>query len=561
MTPIKTVDEERSQSLARVGLCWISLLAFTTVSHLGDLYGTEVFQEGMATILAYLVFSHLWIVQVRRYPYRWPRRRYVSMAADLGIMTIFLHLGGKYVAAFYPLFLWIIIGNGIRYGSHFLTWAQFLGAIGFGSVLLMGTYWHENLEVGIGLFLGVLVLPAFYQTLLRRLKKMQDLEVALTKSRLADKAKDQFLATMSHEIRTPMNGVLGMAQVLESTDLDKEQREHLGIITRSVESLLNIINDILDYSKIVSHGMTLESVPFDLRVLLEDVRSLLRSTAEAKGLKLVFEYPVDAPNTFRGDPTRIRQIVFNLVGNAIKFTESGSVRLTCDIRSGDGDADMTLVIADTGIGIPAKRLSAVFDQFEQADNSTTRQYGGTGLGLAISRRLARMMKGDIKVESAIDRGSTFTLDLALPPCDATAVKSVDHALENLPNFCLRALVAEDNPFNQVVARSLLQRVGIEVEIAENGVRALEMLDVGDYDLVFMDVRMPVMNGYEATIRIRARDDATASIPILAVTADATRSDVRKCLEAGMDLHLSKPLRLTDVAAAVVSLGLESRELV
>ncbi|RKZ19079.1 hybrid sensor histidine kinase/response regulator [bacterium] len=560
MTHHRTVDEERSQSLARVAMCWMSLLAFAAVSHLRHLYGTELFFNGMTTILSYLVFSHLWFEHVRRNPYRWPRRRYVSMVADLGIMTIFLHLGGNYVAAFYPIFLWIIIGNGIRFGAHFLTWAQILGAAGFGSVLVFGAYWHENREVGFGLFLGVLVLPAFYQTLLRRLHKLQELEVALAKSRLADKAKDQFLATMSHEIRTPMNGVLGMAQALETTDLDGEQREHLGIITRSVESLLHIINDILDYSKITSHGLTLEAVPFNLRILLEDVHSLLQSTAEAKGLELVFEYPAEAEGSFRGDPTRIRQIVFNLVGNAIKFTETGSVRMACSVRPAKGNADLTMVITDTGIGIPKDRLSAVFDQFEQADNSTTRQYGGTGLGLAISRRLARMMKGDIKVDSEPGKGSVFTVTLGLPLCETMeVVEPTEPATGELPSFGLRALVAEDNIFNQVVAHNLLQRVGIEIEIAENGTRALEMLDTGYYDLVFMDVRMPEMNGIEATTRIRARTDALARIPILAVTADATRNDARKCLEAGMDLHLSKPLRLADVISAVTTLGLASRQ--
>ena len=559
MSMVRTVDEERSQSLARVAMCWVSLLVFTAVSYHRAMYGTDIFARGMATILAYMVFAHLWFEFVRRFPYRWPRRRYVSMVADLGIMTIFLHLGGKNVAAFYPIFLWIIIGNGIRFGAHFLTWAQVLGAIGFGSVVLSGSYWPQHREVGFGLLLGVLVLPAFYQVVLRRLKKMQELEVALAKSRLADKAKDQFLATMSHEIRTPMNGVLGMAEALEDTELSGQQREHLQIITRSVESLLHIINDILDYSKITSHSLTLESVPFDLHRLLEDVQSLLRSTAEARNLELVFDFPADAHRHYRGDPTRIRQIAFNLVGNAIKFTESGQVRIGCVVHPGDTARNITMSISDTGIGIPVERLAAVFDQFEQADNSTTRQYGGTGLGLAISRQLARMMDGDISVKSTVDRGSTFTVDLTLPPCVAPAPVVDDDPLpEELPSFGLHALVAEDNRFNQVVVRNLLRRIDIDVDVAENGHEALAMLERGDYDLVFMDVRMPEMNGYEATARIRGRDDHLADIPILAVTADATRSDRRKCLDAGMNHHLSKPLRLAEVVKAVRSLGLSPR---
>ncbi|MFN2369827.1 MAG: ATP-binding protein, partial [Candidatus Krumholzibacteriia bacterium] len=418
MPEIRTVDEEKSQSRARLAICWLSLLAYPVVGYNRDLYGTDIFARGMTTIVAYMLFSVAWYEFVRRNPYRWPRRRYVSLVADLGIMTVFLHLGGKYVAAFYPIFLWIIIGNGIRFGPHFLTWAQVIGTVGFGSVMLGNGYWQDHREVGFGMLLGVVVLPTFYQTLLRRLRKMQELEVALARSRLADKAKDQFLATMSHEIRTPMNGVLGMAQALEDTELDPDQREHLAIITRSVESLLHIINDILDYSKITSSNLSLEQVPFDLRQVLEDVQSLLQSTAAAKGLALEFAYPDDAPRHFRGDPTRIRQIAFNLVGNAIKFTEQGSVRISCRPSASGRSPLVKLVVADTGIGIPEDRLTAVFDQFEQADNSTTRQYGGTGLGLAISRQLARMMGGDITVKSAVGKGSTFTVAMDLEPAPA-----------------------------------------------------------------------------------------------------------------------------------------------
>jgi len=555
MAQIRTVDEEKSQSRARVVICWLSLAAYPLVGYFRGLYGTDIFAHGMTTIVAYMLFSVGWYEFVRRSPYRWPLRRYVSMVADLGIMTVFLHLGGKYVAAFYPIFLWIIIGNGIRFGAHFLTWAQVLGTIGFGSVMLGNGYWASHREVALGMLLGVIVLPTFYQTLLRRLRKMQELEVALARSRLADKAKDQFLATMSHEIRTPMNGVLGMAQALDDTDLDEEQREHLAIITRSVESLLHIINDILDYSKITSNNLSLEQVPFDLRQVLEDVQSLLQSTARAKGVSLEFDYPADAPRRFRGDPTRIRQIAFNLVGNAIKFTERGSVRIACRPAAGGKGPNVKLAVADTGIGIPEDRLTAVFDQFEQADNSTTRQYGGTGLGLAISRKLARMMGGDITVKSQLGKGSTFSVSLTLAAEAEAAPAAGPAEPAELPDFGLRALVAEDNKFNQVVVRNLLKRVGISVEVAENGEQALAMLDRGGFDLVFMDVRMPVMNGYECTERIRARGDAAARIPILAVTADATRSDVQQCLASGMDLHLSKPLRLAEVIEAIKALDL------
>ena len=327
---------------------------------------------------------------------------------------------------------------------------------------------------------------------------------------------------------------------------------HLHIITRSVESLLNIINDILDYSKITSSELVLEQIPFNLERLLEDVQQLLKTTTEARGISLQFSYPDEAPRYFVGDPTRLRQIVLNLVGNAIKFTEQGLVRVTPQIKTGSEVDTVVLEIEDTGVGIPEERLEAIFDQFEQADNSTTRQYGGTGLGLAISRRLARLMGGDIQARSVVGSGSVFTVRLNLTETSAPAPKPVP-APEALPNFGLRALLAEDNKFNQTVVVNLMRRIGIEVEIAENGAQALEMLESKSYDLVFMDIRMPIMNGYEAAQAIRSRTDHLARIPIIALTAEATRADVRKSKESGMDVHLTKPIRVAEVVEALDSL--------
>jgi signal transduction histidine kinase/CheY-like chemotaxis protein len=552
------IDEEAAQSRARVAICLISFLVFTGIGLRQGLDQSVTLIEGLATIIGYLVFSTAWYAMVRRNPLRWPRRRYVTLLADLGIMTFFMHLGGGKVASFYPIILWVIIGNGIRFGERFLKVGIVAGSLGFGSLLLFDEYWSTHLNVGIGLFIGIIVLPVFFLGVLRRLTQVSELKIELAQSRLADKAKDQFLATMSHEIRTPMNGVLGMAETLAATDLDPQQREHLHIITRSVESLLNIINDILDYSKITSSTLALESVPVDLEQVLGDIHSLLRTSADNQGIDLVLDIDPSVRGHYLGDPTRLRQIALNLVGNAIKFTQRGGVRVTC--RAGDfGDGcNVELKIRDSGIGIPADRLGAVFRQFEQADNSTTRRYGGTGLGLAISRQLARMMGGDILVKSTEGKGSTFTVLMNLTRCAAPVVAPVVQATE-LPDYGLRALVAEDNKFNQVVVRNLARRIGIAVDIAENGEEAVRMVGEGVYDLVFMDIRMPVMSGYEAAERIRARGDAIARIPILALTAEATRADVQNCLDAGMDQHLAKPLRIADVVAAIDKLGLGARQ--
>ncbi|MBK6734896.1 MAG: response regulator [bacterium] len=553
------IDEEAAQSRARVAICLISFLVFSGIGLKQGLDHSVTLIQGLATIINYLVFSTLWYAMVRRHPGQWPRRRYVTLLADLGIMTFFMHLGGAKVASFYPIILWVIIGNGIRFGERFLKVGIVAGSLGFGSLLMWDEYWSTHLNVGVGLFIGIIVLPVFFLGVLRRLRQVSELKIELAQSRLADKAKDQFLATMSHEIRTPMNGVLGMAETLSATNLDTQQREYLHIITRSVESLLNIINDILDYSKITSSSLALESVPVDLEQVLGDIHSLLRTSAENQGIELEFEVEPAAHGWFLGDPTRIRQIVLNLVGNAIKFTQRGGVRVTCRAGEFADGCNLELKIRDSGIGIPADRLGAIFRQFEQADNSTTRRYGGTGLGLAISRKLARMMGGDIAVKSTEGKGSTFTVLLRLERTEKPVAVPVPEPAV-LPDFGLRALVAEDNKFNQVVVRNLAKRIGISVDIAENGAEAVRMVGEGAYDLVLMDIRMPVMNGYEAAARIRARGDEIASIPILAVTAEATKADIQQCLDAGMDQHLSKPLRIADVAAAVQRLGLRARQL-
>jgi signal transduction histidine kinase/CheY-like chemotaxis protein len=546
-----TIDEELSQSRARVVITGICLVAFSIVGFHKGLAENAQMVQGLVVCLLYLTFSAVWYAMVYRLPGKWPLRRYVTILADLGIMTYWLHFGDRHVASYYPIFLWIIIGNGIRFGERHLQVAIAVGALGFGSLLVFNEFWKAHMEIGAGLLLGVLVLPVFFLSVLRRLRTMSTLQIALAKSRLADKAKDQFLATMSHEIRTPMNGVLGMAETLRATDLNDEQQDHLHIITRSVESLLNIINDILDYSKITSNSLKLETTQFDLKQVLGDVHLLMKSTAQAKGIDFEFEYPVAGHRYFMGDPTRIRQIIFNLVGNAIKFTQKGHVKLVCRVNRNGGRENISVVIQDTGIGIPGDRLAAVFDQFEQADNSTTRQFGGTGLGLAISRTLAIMMGGDVEVTSVLGEGSTFTVSMTLEESETPAIKE-EKDVGELPNYGLRGLVAEDNKFNQVVVKSMLERIGIQVDIAENGAEALDLFDRNHYDLVFMDVRMPIMNGYDCTEAIRSRGDGRANVPILALTAEATKSDAEKCLAVGMNVHLSKPLRLSEVVKAIDS---------
>ena len=548
-SPVITVDEEISQSRARLAICGISLVGFGVIVATQGIQQPSTLIEGFGTIVGYLLFGIIWHYIIVKHPRCYPRRRYVGMTADLGIMVFWMYLGDQYVTAYYPIFLWVIIGNGIRFGPRFLTVGLLMGAVGFGSLLVFDSYWRDHQGLGMGLLLGVVVLPVFFLTVLRRLQVVNRLEVELAKSRLADKAKDQFIATMSHELRTPMNGVLGMAELLKDSELSHDQREKVNVIARSVESLLNVISDILDFSKIRAGRLAIDSVQFDLKQVLTDVYVLLGPSAEDKGLSMYFKYPESNPRGFRGDPTRLRQIVLNLVGNAIKFTNEGRVVLECEVDVHGDQGSIKLQVADTGIGIPPERQAAIFDMFEQVDNSVSRQYGGAGLGLAISSQLTEMMGGQITLQSEVCKGSTFTVELKLPTCEL-AEQAAKPQQNELPNYGVHALVVEDNLFNQMVTRKMLTKLGVSTDVAENGAIAIDMLEKRTYDIVFMDIRMPVVDGYEATRFIRARDDALAEIPIVALTAEDGVKARDRCLAAGMTGYLAKPVRMDQIIVAI-----------
>ncbi len=377
----------------------------------------------------------------------------------------------------------------------------------------------------------------------------------------ANVMKSQFLANMSHEIRTPLNGVLGMAQVMAQNPMEPAQRGRLDVIRQSGESLLAILNDLLDLSKIEAGKLEIEEEPFDLAELALGAHAAFTSIANAKGVSFNLEITDAARGVWRGDSVRVRQILYNLISNALKFTHEGEVRVAID-RSPQADHDgLHVSVTDTGIGIPQDKLATLFDKFVQADSSMTRRFGGTGLGLSICLQLAELMGGGITAHSRDGEGSRFDVQLPLtwlsPEVQAAIPCPSADSGARAPDAdgpVLRVLAAEDNPTNQIVLKTVLQSVGIEPVVVDNGRDAVQAWVDGDFDLILMDIQMPLLDGVAATREIRAIEAARGGTPtpIVALSANAMRHQVAEYLAAGMDDHLAKPIQLEKLYAVLQS---------
>ena len=522
-----------------------------------------------ATItFAYTFLSLAMYVSIRLYPIPSSQRITLAIFTDVIVFSAFLSITEASVLGMGWIYLVIITSNGFRYGTNYLYLALALSLIGFTVAFAFNTTWSQDLFSVFGTYLSIIILPIYMKMLLVRLNQVME------DAKASAEAKSMFLANMSHEIRTPMNGILGMLELSLREPLAKPLRQRLRIAQHSGEALLVLINDILDLSKIEAGKISFEAVDFNAEELVDEVIALLKHRANNKNISLGCTFNSSIGKQAKGDSTRIRQTIINLVGNAIKFTKEGGVTVYSALKHQDGKIIYQCKVCDSGIGIPEDALEKIFDYFTQADTSTTRNYGGTGLGLALSQRLVTGMGGNITVTSSVGKGSVFSFELPLEKASSqqsslaaspskpaistqeptsTKVTSKTDIKTKDKSEKINILLAEDNPVNQIVINQMLTALGCNVVIASNGQLLIDIIKKNSehgYDMIFMDCQMPVKDGYETTEYLQeywTTNYPESRIPIIALTANAMATDKKKCIDSGMDDYLSKPVHMEDLS--------------
>ncbi len=548
-------SSEVEQSMMRFFVLILACIYTIYGIYLQQITDSELSEVIMLLVIYLVLVLILFLSSIKLYPKLSHIRILLGIVLDVATLSLFMTFGIQWVEAMSWFYLILIIGNGFRFGVQYMTFAVVSSLTGFTVACFFKKYWVDNSTIIVTAYLSILVLSFYMSLLLKRLTRAVKIAEASTKS------KSEFLANMSHEIRTPMNAILGMLELAINDPklLPKPQLKRLTIAKNSADSLLVLLNDILDLSKIEAGKINYESIDFNLKDLTNEVVSLLKQNAHDKKISLDIFYHSDIGDMFKGDPTRIRQAIVNLLGNAIKFTQKGGVKVNIELKRQDQSALFICKVADTGIGISEEAKQNIFNYFTQADASTTRTFGGTGLGLALSQRLIQEMGGEIKVDSRVGKGSVFSFKLLLEPAKNKAKKEKQQknsSIENTPpkkrqNKKVNILVAEDNVVNQVVIEQMLAQLNCGITIKNNGqllVDAIIENPQHDFDLIFMDCQMPVLDGYEATKKLQNywKSHLDSRVPVIALTANVMTEDKKKCLDSGMDDYMGKPINLKKI---------------
>lgn len=535
----KEAGQEYEQCILRIAIISLIILYLT-------IFSPALKPEVLMFWSIYAIISVANLIYVRRSPKKNTYRQILSLISDISATSYAVYLTDEVGTMFIAIYLWLIIGYGLRYGKRFLIMASVLSIMGFSVAALLSQYWQSHMPTYYGLLTTLIIVPVHTLRLFLKLKH------ATEKAESASKAKSQFLSNMSHEIRTPLNGIIGACSLIEVEHLKDGQKKLFNMMESSSVHLSQLVNDVLDMAQIESGKTTIKNEIFNLQELLNDCVNLFESIGDSKKLTITGEISSDTPLTVNGDHLHIKQIMVNLIGNAVKFTEQGSVKIYIStIHQNDTQASIRVEVIDTGIGIAADALNTIFESFTQANDSIKYSFGGTGLGTTISKNLVNILGGTIGVESQLGVGSKFWFELPLEIVSGEMAKPENDIIYlNAYQKAAKAdekkyniLIAEDNATNRTILTQILEKEGHQVEAVANGDLALDKLESTKYDLMIFDYNMPVMSGIEAMKIYHTLYAGEPYTPIIILSADATSDSIEIATDAGAAAYLTKPVQI------------------